>query len=305
MESSPSALWIDLACRAGDRGRSLIDLGGLLDRPNRFWTDDWMMVCVFSNQKRSTNNSPTALPVQDSWCKDQQVPLSFSSQHSSIFFWYEFFFSTGTVWRKSYTLSHWAHAVALIWKIISEAALTINAILFSFFSLLLFLSHTPHFFIPLFRTLSLFLSFLVGRIYSEALRALSVRAIWLVCPFHKEREVRNPFSMYNTLHTHLNHTRCMLSNRPARLTLLHSVHSWGEVRLAAPLFSGLCFVSSTLLVENLTHCKQRFARSEPSPVGSEFLWAESGGRKPLYFMGGNSQGIQQDWKTGPVWDWFL
>lgn len=46
MESSSSALWIDLACRARGRGRCLIDLGGLLDRPNGFWTDGWMMVCV-------------------------------------------------------------------------------------------------------------------------------------------------------------------------------------------------------------------------------------------------------------------
>lgn len=105
-------------------------------------------------------------------------------------------------------------------------------------------THTPHFFLPLFRTLSPFLSFSVGRIYSKALRAHSARAIWLLCPFHKEQEVRNPFSMYNTLHTHLNHTRCMLSNRPARLTLIHSVHSQrrSQTRCASLFWIMFCII---------------------------------------------------------------
>ncbi len=116
---------------------------------------------------------------------------------------------------------------------------------FSFGSLSLSLSHTqPSFFLPLFRTLSPFLSFSVGRIYSKALRAHSARAIWPLCPFHKEWEVRNPFSMYNTLHTHLNHTRCMLSNRPARLTLLHSVHSQrrSQTRCASLFWIMFCII---------------------------------------------------------------
>ncbi len=63
-------------CRAGGRGRSLIDLGGLLDGPNKFWKDDWMMVCVFSNQKRPANNSPCygITDVKASKCLSRSLP---------------------------------------------------------------------------------------------------------------------------------------------------------------------------------------------------------------------------------------
>lgn len=108
--------------------------------PNIHWTVWPNGVCVTwpekiskhlrSSQCRNADGKP-----QTSILLSLSVSCSNILQlHSKLLVLIPIPFSVGTGQRKSYSCSHWAHAVALIWKIISEADWTINVIfVFIFF----------------------------------------------------------------------------------------------------------------------------------------------------------------------------
>lgn len=143
---------------------------------------------VWLEQKRSAN-IVKIVPVQECWWKTPNkllaVSLSVSCSNilqlrSKLLVLIPIPFSVGTGQRKSYSCSHWAHAVALIWKIISEAAWTINVIfIFYFFPPLSFPHHHSFFTLPLSNSFTL-----SGEDLPEALRERSAWEIWPVCPFH-------------------------------------------------------------------------------------------------------------------------
>lgn len=143
---------------------------------------------VWLEQKRSAN-IVKIVPVQECWWKTPNkllaVSLSASCSNilqlrSKLLVLIPIPFSAGTGQRKSYSCSHWAHAVALIWKIISEAAWTINVIfVFYFFPPLSFPHHHSFFTLPLSNSFTL-----GGEDLPEALRERSAWEIWPVCPFH-------------------------------------------------------------------------------------------------------------------------